>query len=385
MAFSWEQRKLGEVLRTIPFKPFLKIPEQGGKYEIIQQGNEPIIGYANGEPCEDFRNTVIFGDHTLSLYKPKQSFFVATDGVRILQGTNDMDGYYLLSLLEGNSPQSEGYKRYYSILADREVLFTENHYEQVKIGLYFKNLNNLITLHQRKLDRLKNIKKSMLDKMFPKDGEVVPEIRFKGFTDAWEQRKLGEVLISLQNNTLSRTDLSSEQGIAKNVHYGDILVKFGEVIDVKTESLPMIVDEVIIAKYKSSFLQNGDVIVADTAEDETVGKCTEIAGLSDEIVISGLHTIPYRPLQKFASGYLGYYMNSASFHNQLLPLMQGIKVTSISKTALQNTDILYPKSTTEQADIGKYFSHLDNLITLHQRKLDKLKNIKKSMLDNMFV
>ena len=147
---SWEQRKLGEVLRTIPFKPFLKIPEQGGKYEIIQQGNEPIIGYANGEPCEDFRNTVIFGDHTLSLYKPKQSFFVATDGVRILQGTNDMDGYYLLSLLEGNSPQSEGYKRYYSILADREVLFTENHYEQVKIGLYFKNLNNLITLHQRK-------------------------------------------------------------------------------------------------------------------------------------------------------------------------------------------------------------------------------------------
>ena len=201
---------------------------------------------------------------------------------------------------------------------------------------------------------------------------------------SWEQRKLGEVLISLQNNTLSRTDLSSEQGIAKNVHYGDILVKFGEVIDVKTESLPMIVDEVIIAKYKSSFLQNGDVIVADTAEDETVGKCTEIAGLSDEIVISGLHTIPYRPLQKFASGYLGYYMNSASFHNQLLPLMQGIKVTSISKTALQNTDILYPKSTTEQADIGKYFSHLDNLITLHQRKLDRLKNIKKSMLDKMF-
>lgn len=175
------------------------------------------------------------------------------------------------------------------------------------------------------------------------------------------------MLISLQNNTLSRADLSSEEGIAKNIHYGDILVKFGEVIDVKTESLPMIADETVIAKYKSSFLQNGDVIVADTAEDETVGKCTEIAGLSDEIVISGLHTIPYRPLQKYAPGYLGYYMNSASFHNQLLPLMQGIKVTSISKTALQNTDILYPKSATEQAAIGKYFRNLDHLITLHQR------------------
>ena len=216
------------------------------------------------------------------------------------------------------------------------------------------------------------------------ENRKTPKLRLKGFTDAWEQRKLGDVLISLQNNTLSRADLSFEQGIAKNVHYGDILVKFGEVIDVKTELLPMIVDEVIMAKYKSSFLQNGDIVVADTAEDETVGKCTEIAGLSDEIVISGLHTIPYRPLQKFASGYLGYYMNSASFHNQLLPLMQGIKVTSISKTALQNTDILYPKSATEQAAIGKYFSRLNNLITLHQRKLERLKNVKKSMLDKMF-
>ena len=146
------------------------------------------------------------------------------------------------------------------------------------------------------------------------------------------------MLTSLQNNTLSRADLSSEQGIAKNVHYGDILVKFGEVIYVKTESLPMIADEAVIAKYRSSFLQNGDVIVADTAEDETVGKCTEIAGLGDEIVISGLHTIPYRPVRKFASGYLGYYMNSVSFHNQLLPLMQGIKVTSISNCKIQ---ILY--------------------------------------------
>lgn len=163
---AWEQRKLGEVLRTLPFKQFLKNPEQGGKYEIIQQGNKPIIVYANGEPCEDFRNTVIFGDHTLSLYKPKQPFFVATDGVRILQGANDMDGYYLLSLLERNSPQSEGYKRYYSILADREILFTENHDEQVQIGLYFKQLDETITLHKRKVEKFEKIKQAYLEKMF---------------------------------------------------------------------------------------------------------------------------------------------------------------------------------------------------------------------------
>ena len=204
-----------------------------------------------------------------------------------------------------------------------------------------------------------------------------PRIRFKGYTEDWEQRKLGEVLESMQNNTLSRAELSTEQGNAKNVHYGDILVKFGEVLSIAEEPLPMIVDDMVIAKYKSSFLQNGDVIVADTAEDETVGKCTEIADLQGETVISGLHTIPYRPLFKFASGYLGYYMNSVAYHNQLLPLMQGIKVTSISKSAMQNTDIVYPKSVDEQKQIGEYFKSLDHLITLHQRKcLDILSNFK---------
>ena len=185
----------------------------------------------------------------------------------------------------------------------------------------------------------------------------------------WEQRKLGKVLVSLQNNTLSRADLSNETGVAKNVHYGDVLVKFGEVLDVRRESLPMISDESVLTKYKASFLKNGDVIVADTAEDSTVGKCSEIAGLNDEVVLSGLHTIPYRPIEKFASGYLGYYLNSSAYHNQLIPLMQGIKVTSISKSAMQNTEIIYPKSVEEQGKIGAYFSTLDHLITLHQRKI----------------
>ena len=211
-----------------------------------------------------------------------------------------------------------------------------------------------------------------------------PKIRFKGFTKDWEQRKLGEVLISLQNNTLSRADLSNETGIAKNVHYGDVLIKFGDVLDVSREQLPMIKDEKILDKYKASFLQNGDVIIADTAEDTTVGKCSEIVGLRDEVVLSGLHTIPYRPVEKFATGYLGYYLNSSAYHDQLIPLMQGIKVTSISKSAMQDTDIVYPKSTEEQAMIGSYFQSLDHLITLHQRKCEQTKNLKKYMLQKMF-
>ena len=257
--------------------------------------------------------------------------------------------------------------------------------EQIKIGTYFDNLDHLITLHQRKCEQTKNLKKYMLQKMFPQNGAKVPEIRFNGFTHDWEQRKLGEVLISLQNNTLSRADLSNETGIAKNVHYGDVLIKFGDVLDVSREQLPMIKDEKILDKYKASFLQNGDVIIADTAEDTTVGKCSEIAGLRDEVVLSGLHTIPYRPVEKFATGYLGYYLNSGAYHDQLIPLMQGIKVTSISKSAMQDTDIVYPKSTEEQAMIGSYFQSLDHLITLHQQKCKQLQIIRKFMLKNMFL
>ena len=211
-----------------------------------------------------------------------------------------------------------------------------------------------------------------------------PKIRFKGYTEDWEQRKLSNTLISLQNNTLSRADLSNETGVAKNVHYGDVLIKFGEVLDVSKVQLPMIPDESVLTKYKASFLQNGDVIVADTAEDTTVGKCSEIAGLNNEIVVSGLHTIPYRPVEKFASGYLGYYLNSSAYHNQLIPLMQGIKVTSISKSAMQDTDIAYPKSVEEQGKIGTYFRSLDHLITLHQRKCEETKKLKKYMLQKMF-
>ena len=381
---AWEQRKLGEACQvTMGQSPDGSTYSETPSDYILVQGNADLKdGWVSPRIWTTQKTkTADAGDLIMSVRAPagamgKTSYNVVLGrGVAGIKGNEfiyqslvkmDSDGYWK-KLAAGStfeSINSDG-------VNGAELMVPQDIAEQDRIGEYCHNLDHLITLHQRKYEKLSNIKKSMLEKMFPKNGSNVPEIRFKGFTEAWEQRKLGEVLISLQNNTFSRADLSSEQGIAKNVHYGDILVKFGEVIDVKTESLPMIVDEVIITKYKSSFLQNGDVIVADTAEDETVGKCTEIAGISDEIVISGLHTIPYRPLQKFASGYLGYYMNSASFHNQLLPLMQGIKVASISKVALQNTDILYPKSATEQAAIGKYFRHLDNLITLHQCELKK--------------
>ena len=257
--------------------------------------------------------------------------------------------------------------------------------EQEQIGGFFKQLDNLITLHQRKFEKLTNVKKSMLEKMFPRNGSCYPEIRFKGFTDPWEQRKFGEVFMSLQNNTLSRAELNDEIGAAQNIHYGDVLIKYDEILDVSKEPLSYIEKQSIADKFKTSYLQNGDVIIADTAEDETVGKCTEIEGLTDQKVISGLHTMPVRPNRKFAFGFLGFYLNSAAYHDQLKPLMQGIKVTSISKGAMQDTVVKFPLDLKEQEQIGIYFGGLDHLITLHQRELEKLQSIKKSLLEKMFV
>ena len=187
------------------------------------------------------------------------------------------------------------------------------------------------------------------------------------FAISWEQRKFRDTFIFLQNNALSRADLANE-GSVMNVHYGDVLIKYGEVLDVAKSELTYLIDSTVVRKYQSSILQNGDMIIADAAEDETVGKCCEIAGLTTETILSGLHTIPCRPLLNFAEGYLGYYMNSTAYHDQLLPLMQGTKVSSIGKSAIQETEIFYPKSETEQKQIGLYFRHLDHLITLHQRK-----------------
>ena len=216
-----------------------------------------------------------------------------------------------------------------------------------------------------------------------KKNNKTPKLRFSGYTDDWEQRKFNIVFDFLQNNALSRAELSNV-GEVMNVHYGDILVKYGEVLDIEKDELTYLVDSSIVKKYQTSLLKNGDVIIADAAEDETVGKCSEIAGLSDYTVLSGLHTIPCRPTMKFAEGYLGYYMNSGAYHDQLLPLIQGTKISSISKTAIQDTEIVYPKSEDEQAKIGQYFTNFDNLITLHQRKLEKLQNMKKSCLQKMF-
>ena len=211
-----------------------------------------------------------------------------------------------------------------------------------------------------------------------------PAIRFKGFSDAWEQRKFDEVFdCTVPNNTLSRAELSYDEGTVLNVHYGDVLIKYGSVLDVQKDDIPRIPHR-CREDFNGALLQDGDVIIADTAEDETTGKACEIGNLQGSAIVSGLHTMVCRPRNRMALGYLGYYLNSNAYHYQLLPLMQGIKVLSLSRSNIQKTSVSYPIAVKEQQLIAYYFSQLDNLITLHQRKFEKLTNVKKSMLEKMF-
>ena len=177
---------------------------------------------------------------------------------------------------------------------------------------------------------------------------------------------MGDCFEFLKNNTLSRAGLNGENGTARNVHYGDILIKFGDCLDGERSDLPFITDDTVLPKFAGSILREGDVIFADTAEDEAAGKCVELQKLPKEPTISGLHTIPARPRFPFGMGYLGHYLNSDAYHRQLLPLMQGIKVISVSKAALQDTQVRFP-SLSEQFAIGAALSGIDSLITLHQR------------------
>ena len=382
---AWEQRKLGELVDVC----------SGRDYKHLSEGTIPVYGTGGymlsvNDALSYDRDAIGIGrkgtiDRPYILKAP----FWTVDTLFYAIPREKVDLNYAFDIFQNidwkKKDESTGVPSLSKTAINDIDVLAPKHDEQQIIGQFFAAIDNLITLHQRKFEKLTNVKKSMLEKMFPRNGSCYPEIRFKGFTDPWEQRKFGEVFMSLQNNTLSRAELNDEIGAAQNIHYGDVLIKYDEILDVSKEPLSYIEKQSIADKFKTSYLQNGDVIIADTAEDETVGKCTEIEGLTDQKVISGLHTMPVRPNRKFAFGFLGFYLNSAAYHDQLKPLMQGIKVTSISKGAMQDTVVKFPLDLKEQEQIGIYFGGLGHLITLHQRELEKLQSIKKALIEKMFV
>ena len=169
----------------------------------------------------------------------------------------------------------------------------------------------------------------------------------------------------------------------KNIHYGDILVKYNTCINEDYTKMPTINENINLDKIPSKYyLQQGDIIIADTAEDYTVGKACEIFKINSK-VLSGLHTIPSRPKFQFAKGYLGYYLNTPTYHDNLIPLITGIKVSSISKKEIKKTIIKFP-SLPEQEKIASFLTLIDKKIEKQKELVELLKKYKRGLLSQIF-
>ena len=198
----------------------------------------------------------------------------------------------------------------------------------------------------------------------------------------WEVKKLGEVCAFLRTNTLSRNQLNDVNGDIHNIHYGDVLVKYPSIIDVQKQSIPFINSE----DYKESmidFIEDGDVVLADTAEDETVGKACEIANIGSEKILSGLHTMLIRPQKGlFFPCFLGYQVNSVSYRKQLQALIQGIKVCSLGKQAIANTYFAVPPLP-EQQRIVSVLSLWDTAIAKQTALIEMLTLRKRGLMQQL--
>ena len=247
--------------------------------------------------------------------------------------------------------------------------------EQEKISNLFAALNERIAKQLDLIEALKKYKRGLSNSLFDR-------------LSAGSESRLcifGDMMTILQNNTFSRDNLSVGDNGVRNIHYGDVLIKYGAVLDLHSENVPVINAEQDISKFSAlSYLRNGDVVFADTAEDYTVGKSTEIIGAENIAALSGLHTIPCRPQDSFVPMYLGYYFNSDYFKKQLYPMIQGTKVSSISKSEIIKTKIIVP-CLQEQARIASIMSALDDRIDAAKHTTKDLIDLRSGLLQQLFI
>ena len=254
-------------------------------------------------------------------------------------------------------------------LATVDICIPQNLDEQIKLADYFSHLDHLITLHQRKYERLQVLKKAMLEKMFPKNGSKVPEIRFEGFTDDWEQRKLTEFVEFFSGLTYTPSDVQENGTLvlrSSNVSNGEIVDADNVYVNSKVVN--------------SENVKVGDIIVVvRNGSRSLIGKHAQIKTFMPNTVIGAFMTGIRSECPEFTNALL----NTPKFEEEIAMNM-GATINQITGYMFSKMEFKVP-CLEEQKKIGTYFKHLDHLITLHQRKLEKLQNIKKSMLEKMFV
>lgn len=265
--------------------------------------------------------------------------------------------------------------------------------EQQRIAKALSDVDSLISTTEKLIQKKKNIKQGTMQNLLTGKKRLPgfgPQTKYPTYKQTelgpipedWEVNSLGEIFEFRPNNTFTRDCLNDSKGKYQNVHYGDVLIKYPSILDCSKETIPFI-NEGINVKFSKYGIVEGDIIIADTAEDETVGKVVEVFNLGEKKIVSGLHTFLCRKItDDFAPKWLGYFMNQAIFHNQLLPFITGTKVSAISRTAIQNVKVLIP-SKEEQTAIANVLSSMDKEIETLNTKLEKYINLKTAMMQQL--
>lgn len=244
--------------------------------------------------------------------------------------------------------------------------------ERTKIAAILTTQDKVIELKEKRLAEKQRQKKYLMQQL------LTGKKRLPGFSGQWEIKGFNQVFTFGATNTFSRECMCEDSTGVKNIHYGDILVRYGEVLKLSEQEIPSLLSD--IGAKITTFVDDGDVVIADTAEDLTAGKVVEVQETHGKKVAAGLHTMLCKPIKGcFAPGWLGYYMNSETYHKQLVPYIAGVKVMSISKGNIVKTHILVPPIE-EQTAIVKVFSTTDHEIDLIQRDIEQEKQKKKALM-----
>ena len=379
---AWEQRKLGDLLQyEQPQKYIVVSSEYDDSFEIpvLTAGQSFVLGWTNEKTGIKKANpenpVIIFDDFVTSSHYVDFPFKIKSSAMKLLSSTNStIDIDFSFNLLKQINYIPISHMRHWISMFAQFNVYAPRTNEQIKIGQMFKKLDSLITLHQCKLDALKKIKSALLEKMFPKDGSNIPEIRFTGFTEAWEQRKLGELGQTYSGLTgKSKDDFG--HGQAQYITYMNVF---------SNPICDLALTEKIEVDQKQNEVEIGDVFFTTSSETPEEVGMSSVLTEKQGITYLNSFCFGYRPLQKINLDYLAYMLRSNPFRRNITFLAQGISRYNISKLKVMDVSVRLPTAE-EQYMVGSFFKNLDSLITLHQRKLDALKKIKSALLEKMFV
>ena len=379
---AWEQRKLGDVFKyEQPQQYIVSSTKYDDQFDIpvLTAGQSFILGYTNEtngiKRASKEAPVIIFDDFTTSSHYVDFPFKVKSSAMKLLSLDNKNDNIHCAyNVLQNIDYTPVSHERHWiSTFANFNVLIPSTSKEQEQIGSLFAKIDNLITLHQRKYDKLLSIKRSLLEKMFPQGDERVPRIRFKGFTEAWEQRKLSYYMETSNEKNIDNI-YSAEDVLSVSGDYGVV-----NQIEFQGRSFA----GASVQNY--GILRTNDIVYTKSPlKANPYGIIKTNKGKTG--IVSVLYGI-FKPSENVYPPFVQvYFEQNARLNNYLRPLVnKGAKNTLlISDDDSINGEVSFPK-VDEQKRIGYIFEQLDNLITLHQRKLEMLKNIKTALLEKMFV